>query len=127
MLSLASEAVGDDRIARRASRLARALHRLGLSADKCVTVLVCDQHDEDFTAALAAISECDATSLVLDVDDPTETLAAQLTKVRSGFLLACSEGVDAWRATNVPMRTIGDGTDILWWHALEVAEMMRDR
>ena len=47
---------------------------------------------------------------------------ADLVPHRGGLLMACAEGVSAWRATGVPMRVIGDGADVVWWKALELRD-----
>jgi hypothetical protein len=47
-------------------------------------------------------------------------LRTQLSRDRGGVLLACPEGVAAWRATGVPMRVVGDAPHTLWWRLLEL-------
>lgn len=113
----------DQRVLWRAALGASGLQRMRIGTGRRIAVLTCDCHDEDREVAVRAINLSANCPLVLDVTLPLGELTERLTELRSGVLFACEEGTQRWRATNVPMRVIGDGIETTWWKAFEAREI----
>jgi hypothetical protein len=113
-----------DRVARRAACLSLGLAGLGVKPGDRVAILVCPDHEEDRLVGRRAVAHCNARPVCLAVEDPVSTLRAQLSSERGGVLLACEEGVAAWRATMVPMRVVADTPQTVWWRLLELRGRM---
>jgi hypothetical protein len=109
-------------IAMRAQCLAAGLRKIGVSRGSSLAVLICDHHAEDRDVAVAAAQIVDAVVTLHSLHEPIAALAASLESHRGGVLLACSEGVEIWRQTTVPLRVVGDGPGVLWWRAMELQE-----
>ncbi len=104
---------------RRADRLARGLLSLGLTTGDCVVVLCCDKHQTDRAVAYCSAQKADLAPIVLPAALPVESLRGRLRSLQPRLLLACSEGVIAWRQTGVACRVVGDEPGVTWWKLLE--------
>ena len=112
----------DDLVRRRAMHLAQGMRRLGPPTHPVTPILVCEAHAHDRQVACLAATLQGSTPIVLPFGDD---LAVELERHRGEILVACAEGVAAWRATGVPMRVVGEGVDVVWWKALERREACR--
>jgi hypothetical protein len=92
---------------------------LGLSAGDCVVVLCCDKHLTDRVVGYRGAQKADLAPVVLPLVLPIDSLRARLRSLQPSLILACSEGVTAWRQTGVPCRVVGDEPGITWWKLLE--------
>jgi hypothetical protein len=119
----AQGALSHERVLYRASLAASGLRRLRVPSGDPVAILVCDEHAEDRAVALLASARNANRALELEVRASLEELRIQLSAVRGAILFACPEGTQEWRATNIPMRVIGDGLETLWWRTFELREM----
>ena len=106
-------------IDRRSDRLARGLRSLGLCPGDRVVVLCCDEHQADRAVGYRAAHKAELVPIVLPLAMPIESLQARLRSLRPQLLLACSEGVSAWRQTGVACRVVGDEPGVTWWKLLE--------
>jgi hypothetical protein len=111
------ELVVEDLVRRRATKLATGFRSLGAPTGTQMPVLVCEEHVHDRRVACLAIALHGSTPIPLAFGDD---LKGDVERHRGGVLVACAEGVAAWRETGVPMRVVGDGADIVWWKALEL-------
>jgi len=106
---------------RRSNRLARGLVSLGVLPGDLVVVLCCETHREDRAVGYLATLKAGATPVVLPVL-PARQLRARLLSARPRQLLACGEGLDAWRASGVCCQVIGDEPGMTWWKMLEARQ-----
>jgi hypothetical protein len=104
---------------RRSDRLARGLLSLGFCPDDCVVVLCCDRHQADRAVGYRAAQKAELAPIVVPLGLPVESLRARLLSERPQLILACSEGVTAWRHTGVACRVVGDEPGVTWWKLLE--------
>jgi len=106
---------------RRSNRLARALHRLGVEAGGRVGIVCCDDHATELAVGRLAVHKAGARAVLVPAD-----AGAALTRLprlaRTPVILACAEGVAAWRAARLPGVLIGDDTGVIWWRAIEGLE-----
>lgn len=109
----------EDLVRRRAAKLATGFRRLRAPTGAEMPVLVCEEHAHDRHVACLAIALHGSTPITLPIGDD---LKVDIERHRGRVLVACAEGVAAWRATGVPMRVIGDGADVVWWKALELRD-----
>ena len=107
---------------RRSNRLGRALVELGIGAGDRVVVLCCDRHLPDRMVGLVGAQKAAAQGVLVNIDRPMAWLAEQLRSVRPRLILACSEGVTAWRATGVPCQVVGDEPGVTWWKLIEARQ-----
>ena len=111
-----------DLLQRRGEHLANGLARMGVAPGQVLPVLVCAGHVDDLDVAVVAAARLGADALVLPVDLAVDELTERLQRLRGGVLLACAEGVEAWRRTGVGLRVVGDGEGVVWWRLLEARE-----
>lgn len=136
---LGDDATGDDRAAtaglgadtiraerltyggldRRSNRLARGLVSLGVLPGDVVAVLCCDRHRGDRVVGYLGAQKIGAAPIVLPLL-PGLQLRDRLMARPPRLILACSEGVAAWRQTGVSCRVVGDAPGVTWWKLLEV-------
>ena len=107
---------------RRAVRLAAGLRAIGVLPGTALAILVCDDHAADRAVGALAAQILGVSVTVCAVDLPVDALSECLQSSRHAVLLACAEGVEAWRKTGVPLRVVGDGPGVLWWRALELQQ-----
>jgi len=106
-------------IDRRSDRLSRGLRSLGLRPGDCVVVLCCDEHRADRAVGYRAAQKAELVPISLPLAMPIASLTLRLRSLRPQLLLACSEGVSAWRQTGVACRVVGDEPGVTWWKLLE--------
>ncbi len=102
----------------RSNRLGRGLVSIGVVPGDTVVVLCCDQHRTDQLVAYLGSEKAGAVPVVLPLLPPGP-LGEQLRAHRPNRILACDEGVTAWRRTGVGCRVVGDAPDVTWWKLLE--------
>ena len=106
---------------RRSNRLARALLRLGVEPGSRVGIVCCDDHLIDRAVGRRAVHKAGAGAVIAPA-----TAGAALARLprlaRTPVVLACADGVAAWRAARLPGVLVGDDTGVLWWRALEGLE-----
>jgi non-ribosomal peptide synthetase component F len=103
---------------RRSNRLGRALLALGVLPRDHVAISCCPEHAGDEEVALAAVRKAGARAEAILPERLAELLAAGQPRL----LLACCEGVAAWRASGVPCTVVGDDTGVTWWKMLEARQ-----
>lgn len=106
-------------IDRRSDRLSRGLRSLGLGPGDTVAVLCCDEHQADRAVGYRGAQKAELRPIVLPPAMTIESLRARLRSLRPRLILACSEGVTAWRLTGVACRVVGDEPGVTWWKLLE--------
>jgi hypothetical protein len=84
-----------------------------------VVVLCCDRHRTDRLVGYLGSEKAGAVPIVLPILPP-DKLRERLLLRPPGRILACGEGVAAWRQTGVGCRVVGDAPDVTWWKLLEV-------
>jgi hypothetical protein len=104
---------------RRSDRLARGLTSLGITTGACVVLLCCENHRTDRTVGFRAAKRAHLRPIMLPLALPIEGLRARLHSLHPALILACGEGVTAWRQTGVPCRVVGDEPGVTWWKLLE--------
>jgi non-ribosomal peptide synthetase component F len=104
---------------RRSNRLARGLVSLGVLPGDVVAVLCCDRHRGDRVVGYLGAQKIGAAPIVLPLL-PRLQLRDRLLARPPRLILACSEGVAAWRQTGVSCRVVGDAPGVTWWKLLEV-------
>jgi non-ribosomal peptide synthetase component F len=104
---------------RRSDRLARGLLSLGLTTGDRVVVLCCENHKTDRAVGYRGCQKADLQPVMLPLAVPIESLRTHLKSSRPQLILACSEGVTAWRQTGVACRVVGDEPGVTWWKLLE--------
>jgi non-ribosomal peptide synthetase component F len=104
---------------RRSNRLARGLVSLGVLPGDVVVVLCCDRHRGDRVVGYLGAQKVGAAPIVLPLL-PSLQLRDRLLARPPRLILACSEGVAAWRQTGVISRVVGDEPGVTWWKLLEV-------
>jgi hypothetical protein len=104
---------------RRSDRLGRGLRSLGFQTGDGVAVLCCNDHCIDRSVGYRGAQKAEMAPVVLPLELPMEALRARLRSLQPRVVLACSEGVTAWRRTGVPCRVIGDEPGVTWWKLLE--------
>jgi non-ribosomal peptide synthetase component F len=107
---------------RRSNRLGRALVELGVRPGDRVGVLCCDRHLVDRMVGLVGVQKAAAQGVSLHPARPVPWLADQLRATRPRLILACSEGVEAWRTTGVPCQVVGDEPGVTWWKLVEARQ-----
>jgi non-ribosomal peptide synthetase component F len=107
---------------RRSNRLGRALVELGVQPGDRVAVLCCDHHLPDRLVGLIGVQKAAAVGVSLIPDRPTAWLSDQLSTLAPRLVLACSEGVAAWRRTGVPCQVVGDEPGVTWWKLFEARQ-----
>jgi len=107
---------------RRSNRLGRALVDLGVRPGDRVAILCCDRHLPDRMVALVGAQKAAAQGVSLKPERPATWLAEQLCAVHPRLILACSEGVQAWRAAGVPGNVVGDEPGVTWWKLVEARQ-----
>jgi hypothetical protein len=83
-----------------------------------VVVLCCDRHRTDRLVGYLGSEKAGAVPIVLPIL-PADELRGQLRRRPPSRILACAEGVAAWRRTGVGCRVVGDAPDVTWWKLLE--------
>jgi hypothetical protein len=71
---------------------------------------------------LVGVQKAAAQGISLNPERPVTWLAGQLRAIQPRFILACSEGVHAWRATGVPANVVGDEPGVTWWKLVEARQ-----
>jgi non-ribosomal peptide synthetase component F len=104
---------------RRSNRLARGLVSLGVLPGDVVVVLCCDRHRGDRVVGYLGSQKIGAAPIVLPLLAPSQ-LRDRLLARPPRLILACSEGVAAWRQTGVSCRVVGDEPGVTWWKLLEL-------
>jgi non-ribosomal peptide synthetase component F len=104
---------------RRSNRLARGLVSLGVLPGDVVVVLCCDRHRGDRVVGYVGAQKIGAAPIVLPLVAPSQ-LRDRLLARPPRLILACSEGVAAWRHTGVSCRVVGDEPGVTWWKLLEL-------
>jgi hypothetical protein len=84
-----------------------------------VVVLCCDHHRGDRVVGYLGAQKVGAAPIVLPLL-PSLQLRDRLLARPPRLILACSEGVAAWRQTGVRCRVVGDEPGVTWWKLLEV-------
>lgn len=110
---------------RRSNRLGRGLVELGVRPGDRVAVICCDRHLVDRMVGLVGVQKAAAQGVSLHPEHPEHSagwLAEQLRANRPRLVLACSEGVEAWRATGVPCQVVGDEPGVTWWKLVEARQ-----
>lgn len=107
---------------RRSNRLGRALVDLGVGAGDRVAILCCDRHLPDRMVGLVGVQKAAAQGVSLNPERPVTWLAGQLRAIHPRLILACSEGVQAWRATGIPCQVLGDEPGVTWWKLVEARQ-----
>jgi non-ribosomal peptide synthetase component F len=107
---------------KRSNRLGRALVAMGIEPGQRVALLCCEDHPGDLMVGYVGVQKAGATSVVLPPAAATDDLAGVLRLVEPRLVIACSEGLDAWKAAKVPARVVGDAPDVVWWKALELRQ-----
>ena len=107
---------------RRSNRLGRALAELGVQPGDTVVLLCCDEHLPDRMVGYVGVQKAAARAVSLPPERPQVWLTAQLRSLRPRMILACSEGVEAWRATGVPCHVVGDEPGVTWWKLVEARQ-----
>jgi acyl-CoA synthetase (AMP-forming)/AMP-acid ligase II len=107
---------------RRANRLARVLSRSGVGTGTPVAVLCCEHHATDVAVGYLGATRAGALPTVLPATLPSSVLAEALRLLDPAVVLACGEGVAAWRVTGQPARVIGDDPGVTWWKSAELHE-----
>jgi non-ribosomal peptide synthetase component F len=105
---------------KRSNRLGRALVAMGIEPGQRVALLCCENHPGDLMVAYVGVQKAGAVSVVLPPAAATDDLAGVLRLTAPKLVIACSEGLEAWNATKVPARVVGDAPDVVWWKALEL-------
>jgi non-ribosomal peptide synthetase component F len=108
------------RLDRRSNRLARGLVSLGVGPGDRVALLCCEDHSDDRLVAELAAGKLEAGQICIPLDLDVVELRDRLLGLRPTVVLACREGVAAWRATGVACRVVGDETGVIWWKLLEL-------
>ena len=103
----------------RSDRLARGLTSLGFTPSDGVVVLCCDQHHIDRAVGYRGAQKARLAPIVVPLGLPIESLRVRLRLLCPRVILACSEGVTAWRLTDVPCIVVGDEPGVIWWKLLE--------
>lgn len=104
---------------RRSNRLARGLASLGVLPGDVIVVLCCDRHRGDRAVGCLAAQKIGAAPVVLPLV-PRLSLRDRLLARPARLILACSEGVAAWRHTGVSCQVVGDEPGVTWWKLLEL-------
>ena len=111
-----SSAVADDR----GLSLSHALRRLGAGPLTKVGVLICAEHTLEREVVERAIQSLGASLVSLSPEESPDALGLGLLGLRSSFLFACNEGVEAWRVAGAPpVRLVSNGSHGLWWPRIE--------
>ena len=105
---------------KRSNRLGRALVAIGIEPRQRVALLCCENHPGDLMVAYVGVQKAGAVSVVLPPAAATDDIAVVLRLVHPRLVIACSEGLDAWKAAGVPARVVGDAPEVVWWKALEL-------
>jgi acyl-coenzyme A synthetase/AMP-(fatty) acid ligase len=105
---------------RRSNRLGRGLQSLGVGPGDRVVVLCCAEHATDCSVGALAAGKAGASATCIPVASPVAELRRRLLEIRPALILACREGVAAWRETGVACQVVGDETGVTWWKLLEV-------
>jgi non-ribosomal peptide synthetase component F len=105
---------------KRSNRLGRALVAMGIEPRQRVALLCCEDHPGDLMVAYVGVQKAGAISVVLPPAAATDDLAGVLRMTEPRLVIACSEGLEAWKAAKVPARVVGDAPDVVWWKALEL-------
>lgn len=107
----------------RSNRLGRALASRGVRPGERVALLCCDEHAPDLAVAYLGVRKAGARAVVLPVAMDAGDLATVAQWTRPRVILACHEGVEAWRGAGVLAGlVVGDDTGVVWWKALELRE-----
>ena len=77
---------------------------------------VAQAFDDEVRAVRATMAVVSAATAV----EPPGQLRDRLLARPPRLILACSEGVAAWRQTGVISRVVGDEPGVTWWKLLEV-------
>jgi non-ribosomal peptide synthetase component F len=117
--STRTERLTDGGLERRSNRLARGLVSLGVLPGDVVVVLCCDRHRGDRVVGYLGAQKIGAAPIVLPLL-PNLQLSERLMARPPRLILACSEGVAAWRQTGVSAQVVGDAPGVTWWKLLEV-------
>ena len=117
--SIHADGLTDAGLERRSNRLARGLGSLGVLPGDVIVVLCCDHHRSDRAVGYLAAQKVGAEPVVLPLL-PSPPLRDQLLARSPRLILACSEGVGAWRKTGVSCRVVGDEPGVTWWKLLEL-------
>jgi hypothetical protein len=86
-----------------------------------VVVLCCDRHRGDRVVGYRGTQKIGAAPIVLPLLAPRQ-LRDRLLARPPRMLLACSEGVAAWRHTGVSCQVVGDEPGVTWWKLLELRQ-----
>jgi non-ribosomal peptide synthetase component F len=117
-----SERQSERVVDRRSNRLGRALLSLGVQPGDHIAVVCCDRHLADRLVGVTGAQKAGAVGVALVPDGPEEWIARQLRQLGPRLILACSEGVAAWRRTGVPCVVVGDEPGVTWWKLLEARQ-----
>ncbi len=105
---------------KRSNRLGRALVAMGIEPRQRVALLCCEDHPCDLMVAYVGVQKAGAISVLLPPSADTDQIAEVLHLVKPRLVIACSEGSEALKAAQVPVRVVGDAPDVVWWKALEL-------
>jgi hypothetical protein len=109
-------------IDRRSRYLAGGLRAGGLLRTT-VVVLCCPAHAEERRVALLAGERTGRTTLAVDSPDWDPAGLRRLGREREGpLVVACPEGVEAWRGSGAPGVVVGEGggVGVVWWRLVEL-------
>lgn len=101
----------------RAGRLQRGLASLGIGPGDEVAVACCDQHLPDRLVALASLERLGAVAVV--PSEWTYSAIGEIAQTHRKAVLACEQGVAAWRDVHGRGVLIGEANNVLWWKGLE--------
>jgi hypothetical protein len=87
-----------------------------------VVIICCDRHLPDRMVGLVGVQKAAAQGVSLSPERPIPWLAERLRALKPRLVLACSDGVERWRATGVPCQVVGDEPGVTWWKLIEARQ-----